>query len=479
MGNRPRTVSIHILDDDSLLHVFYLYRPFLFGEDQDDNSRLLGGDYIWARRGRWWYGLAHVCKRWRKIILGSAYHLVFSLVCTYGTPVADMLVYSPFLPLVVDYHDKDRVITAEDEEGIILALKQRHRVLRVRFTHTSQQTLKFIAAMDEDYPILEYLVITPPIKDNDTIHIIPESFQAPHLRLLRLKCFVLPMGSQLLTTAVGLVILSLVIVDASTYFHPNTLLQWISIMPQLEVLSIIFIFSIPNRDVARQLMHTPTTPLIVLPNLRYFDFQGVSTYLEEIVHRIATPRLMKLKINFFNQLTFSFPPLQLFMNVAENLKSNIAAFTFDDKSVSTVVYPYAGTKVYTLGIVVKCCHLDWQVSCMAQISNSLSQMYSTVEYLALQYRVHTGSTEEHNDVDRTEWRKFLRPFTNVKTLRIQNGLVKDLSCSLQLEDGGLPLDLIPELHELAYYGSGDTGDVFTSFINARRNAGRPISLVRL
>jgi hypothetical protein len=40
--------------------------------------------------------------------------------------------------------------------------------------------------------------------------------------------FALPIGSRLLTTAVGLVTLHLVMVHPSTYFHPNTLLQWIS-----------------------------------------------------------------------------------------------------------------------------------------------------------------------------------------------------------------------------------------------------------
>ena len=43
MDGSRRTTSIHILDDDSLLHVFYLYRPFLLGEDQDDRARLYGG----------------------------------------------------------------------------------------------------------------------------------------------------------------------------------------------------------------------------------------------------------------------------------------------------------------------------------------------------------------------------------------------------------------------------------------------------
>ena len=55
------------------------------------------------------------------------------------------------------------------------------------------------------------------------------------------------------------------------------------------------------------------------------------------------------------------------------------------------------------------------------------------------------------------------------------GLSRNSLC-LRVEDGELPLELLPELQELTYSGSGDTGDAFTSFINARQNAGRPVSL---
>jgi hypothetical protein len=73
-------------------------------------------------------------------------------------------------------------------------------------------------------------------------------------------------------------------------------------MPQLETFVIFFKFSIPNRDVERQLMHTPTTAPVTLPNFRRFRFDGVSTYLEALVPWITTPRLEKLMIFFFNQL---------------------------------------------------------------------------------------------------------------------------------------------------------------------------------
>ena len=481
MGNRSRTPSIHILDDDSLLHIFYLYRPFLLGEDQDNLDygmrRLWGGNEGWVR-GRWWYSLAHVCRRWRNIILGSASYLDLSLVCTFGTPVQDMLAHSPHLPLTVDYYEQDRDITTDDEEGIIFALKQRERVLRVRLHVPVTSLQKFVAAMDDEYPILDFLVIELPYKDKSIILIIPETFQAPHLRSLSLVGFALPIRCRLLTTTVGLVTLTLYMIHPSTYFQPNTLLRWISVMPQLEMLSIGFEFPIPGRDVEIQLTDTPIIAHVTLPNLRYFQFRGVPSYLEALVHRMTTPRLEKLLIDFYNQLTFSVPRLLQFVNAAENLRFGSARFRFLKNGGNVSVYPREEAEMPGLAIYVLCWHLDWQVSSMAQIINSLSQVFSAVEHLTLDHDEHDQSSEEHNEVERTEWRRLLRPFNNVKTLRIENGLVGDLSGCLQLEDRELPLEVLPELQELTYYGSGNIGNGFASFVTARRNAGRPITLVR-
>src|SRR5258708_17670165 len=119
----PHIPSIHFLDDDSLLNVFYLYRPLTLGEDEHDTIRVRGGGG-WVRE-RWWFKLAHVCRRWRNIVLGSASYLGLCLVCTYGTPVADMLAHSPPLPLIIDYFN-DHDITEKDEKAIILALEQRN-----------------------------------------------------------------------------------------------------------------------------------------------------------------------------------------------------------------------------------------------------------------------------------------------------------------------------------------------------------------
>jgi len=119
---------------------------------------------------------------------------------------------------------------------------------------------------------------------------------------------------------------------------------------------------------------------------------------------------------------------------------------------------------------------DWQVASTAQIFSVLRSAFSAVEDLTLEYWRYDVSSESHNEADRTQWRDLLRSFTNVKTLRVGFRLISRLSHSLQLEDGESPLELLPELKELSYSDHHD--DAFTAFIDARRIASRPVTVVR-
>jgi hypothetical protein len=477
MGNSPQVVSIHVLDDDSLLNIFYLYRPFFLGEDGDDYERQDGGKVLWIQ-GRWWYRLAHVCQRWRNLTLGSASFLRLSLVCTNGTPVKKMLAHSPPLPLTIDYRRDYHGMTVEDKEGILLALEQRHRVRHLRLLLPVWNLRRLVMVIDEEFPILEYLIMYHPVKDSTvTALMLPETLQAPNLHHLMLDGFACPIRSRLHPTAASLVTLFLAITHKSAYFQPNVLLQWISFMPQLENLQIVFRVPVPNRDVERQLTHIPVTTHITLPNLRLFWFRGVSAYLEAVICRITTPRLDNLQIHLSKQLTFSVPHLPQFMNTAENLRFHSAMIMFSGKEIYVRMYSREAD-AYAFVVRVDCWHLDLQVSSVAQISNVLSQVFSPVEHLTLRHMVHGRSSEEHNNVDRIEWRKLFRSFSNVKTLGVEDELVEELSRCLGLEDGELPLELLPELQELTYSGSGDASDAFTSFIDSRKNAGRPVTLVR-
>jgi hypothetical protein len=444
-------------------------------DDQDVNIHIIGGDE-WAGE-RWWYRLAHVCQRWRNLILGSASYLGLCLVCTYGTPIADMLVHSPPLPVIIDYYPPDD-ITAEDEEGIILALEQRGRVRRIRFYTHILKMQKLIMAMDEEYPILEYLILVDPTEDKDTVVILPETLQTPRLRHLAIDCSI-PILTRSSLLGTSLVTLSLAMDHPSTYFQPIVLLQRLSLMPQLELLLIFFYFVVSNRDVERQLMRTPIITHVTLPNLRSFIFQGVSAYSEAVLSRITAPRLENFQICYPKQLTFSVPQLVQFMGRAENLRFDRAKLSFYSERVYVEFKsPETNMPMSTFSINVDCWHLDWQVSSVAQIFNALGQIFSTVEHLTLEHEIQSRSSQEHNEVDRAEWRKLLRSFNNVKTLRINEGLVGELSCCLRFEDGEYTLEMLPELQELTYPESSNAGDAFTPFIDVRQNAGRPVTLIK-
>jgi hypothetical protein len=135
-------------------------------------------------------------------------------------------------------------------------------------------------------------------------------------------------------------------------------------------------------------------------------------------------------------------------------------------------------------VTVRSGEFNWLVSYVVQVSNSFSQIFSAVEHLTLEREKETDNwtSEEpdvvHNGFDRIEWHQLLGSFSNVKTLRIDNVFVKGVSRCLELDNGGLRLELLPELQEITYPGNGQTGDGFTSFIDARQTAGRPIALTR-
>ena len=468
------TTLIHILDNDSLLNIFRLYRPFLLGEGQHVNIRFQGGGR-WVGE-RWWYRLAHVCQRWRSLILGSASYLGLCLVCTYGTPLADMLAHSPPLPLVIDYEYK--AITVEDEEAIILVLAHRDRVRRIRLTLPVLTLQKLIMAIDGEYPILEYLLLEDSPKARSTVLILPETLQTPHLRQVAIQNSIqIPIRSPLLGTVAGLVVLHIRSYHSSTYFQPTTLLQWLSLMPQLEMLLIAFCFPVSNLDVEKQLASTPIMIHVTLPNLRVFSFEAVSAYSEAVLNRITAPRLEDFQICYPKQLTFSVPQLLQFMGRSENLRFYRARFSFHSDHVYVTVYP-PEVETDAFSMVVSGRHLDRQVSYVAQIFNALRQMFSTVEHLTLRHKVYNQSSVEHNEVGRNEWRKLLRSFSNVKTLRIEDGLIEELSRCLRLEDGEYALELLPELQELTYPGRGNVDNVFAQFVDVRQNAGRPVTLVK-
>jgi len=265
-------------------------------------------------------------------------------------------------------------------------------------------------------------------------------------------------------------------------FSPDDFLQQLSLMPQLETLWIRVDSSVPNHEVEGRAFHKPNMKHITLPNLRWFGFGGISAYLEALLPHITAPLLEKLDIMYFNLFKFSVPHLVQFMSTSENLRLISANLILQDKAVILSVKPHAGASAPALYLSIACRNVDSQVAFTAQVFKFLSPVLSAVMELTLFSWEHSLSSvmPDINLVlaHPSYWRDVLRPFSNVKSLSVHNGLAREISRSFPVGDGESQMELLPELNELKYYGLGDAGDAFTAFIDARQNAGHPITLVR-
>jgi hypothetical protein len=467
--SQRRHSPIHTFNDDVLLNIFYLIRL-----DIQDQVAIhsIGSNWQWGRRRRWWYKLAQVCRRWRSIIFASPSRLDLHLLCTYGTPVADMLTHSPPLPLTIDYYHKSFVttVTAKDEKGILLALQHRDRVHHIRLVLPASSLQKVITAMDEPFPILEQMYISSyPRTDHNRNLTLPRTFQAPLLRHLALQTVSPPMGSPSLLTTVGLVTLVLENIPSSAYFPPSDLLTQLSVMPQLEKLVTQFRYLPPSLSAEPQLSNAWAMTEVTLPRLRTLDFRGVSTYLEGLLAWIRAPLLSNFGVEFLNA-NFVIPhPLQIMRSGNFDLTSIELSFSNTGIFLRSK-FPELIYRLYTWYSFLRT--LDWQVSSAVQILSALGPALSTVEILILcQQRPAWYSV-----VDPTQWRSLLRLFGNVKILYVQDTLVNELARSLRTEGEEIPLDILSNLKELRFSSGGDCGDLFYPFIKERQAAGHPVNL---
>jgi hypothetical protein len=387
-----------------------------------------------------------------------------------------MLAHSPPLPLIIDTLDQNHDITAEDEEGMILALRHRDRVRRIRFRTSVSVLHKLVNTLDGEYPLLESMYLMPREHKFPTEVIynmrlkLPKTFRAPHLRHLVL-------GSSLIIPKRNPVSQRRSPVPVPIYVRPNVLLEWLSLMPQLEALGISIYYQ--GRSIERLWADTPTMTHVTLPNLRWLGFQGASAYLEALLPQVIIPLLEKFKVYFFEQHTHSIRLLHQFLSTVGNLRLNTTTLIFLDGYINVMAYPHKGARMYNLCVSLDGTSFDWQVTCTAQFCHILRTVFSAVEHLSLEYDRHFTSSFWNSEPDRRQWRKLLGSFGSVKTLHVAGELVGQLSRALQPGEGESATELLPELQDLSYPAISSSLDAFIPFINARRKAGCPVTIVHL
>ena len=430
-----------MLSDDILFNIFL---HFL-----DDSSQF-------------WPTLVHVSQRWRQLIFASPLGLDLRLHCTYGTPVSKDLDCWPRLPLVVNYGGTPRLHppAPEDEDNIMVALKQSERVSSISLTVTSS-LLEKLSTIPEPFSELETLILLS--QDNMQLS-IPNTFRwGPRLHSLHATRIAIPSLPQRLLPSQDIVDLRLHEIPIAGYFPPEAFADALSGMIQLRSLSLHFISLPPRRNYLR--MPPPPGERVTLPALTHLKYRGTSKYLDSFVARIDAPTLGDIDLTLFSQPTMDASQLARFIDRVEVLKPNSGASIGISKHAISICFtrPESPTR---LDLRVSCEHLDWQLSSMAQICSKLSPFLSLIEDLLIDT---TNLPTEQDDMDSAQWPELIRSFSGAKDFRLTGELATNVLQSL-FQDGERTA-MLPSLRELCVpelkMPYGRLWEAASSFISSR------------
>jgi len=399
-----RRVSIDMLPDDALLEVFKCYVD------------------VWDVLKTKWHTLAHVCRRWRYVVLASPRHLELQLVYAGRRPVTKMPDIWPTLPIAIrvpsgwhSFHRWSR------DNNIIAFLDSKHqnRISQIDIHLSRSVWDKFTAVMQKPFPELTdlYLMLM-----DDPVSILPDSFlggSAPRLRRLSLETIPFPTAQKILLSANNLVYLCLRNIPDSGYISPEDMATSVSSMTRLKMLILRFRSS-RLHTAALESRSLPPLPRFILPALTWFDFQGMSTYLERFVARIDAPALLDLGVVFFHDVISDVPQLHRFISHAEKLSTLArATASLSNRSVRLTLSSQPGTvdrDRTTLALEILHNTLGLPLSSLAQVCNSSLPLLSTLEQLDI-----TGcdwSAHLDDNRERMQWQEFLSLFTSLKDLHL-------------------------------------------------------------
>ena len=481
------------LPEEILLEIFDSYRRVL---KHDVSNQRAGGryryDYLldpiyerqWNRK-HGWFKLVHVCRKWRRIVLGSPSRLDLSLFLTEQNPGRMQTVYTPRLPplpIRVDYSNPLRAPTNKDVDRMVAALKQRDRrvrgvVFKAQGLRQQQQLEKVFKALKRPFPTLERLEIYRSSIDDWELQLPPTFLRGSAPRLRRLKMFPVSLKSisKLLSSATALVELSLGIDTIVGSSPAESLVAHLQTMPCLRWLA-LKLRSEMSHILAREFREIGGK-VVPLSQLTVLHFKGHRLLLNSLLSGLAAPSLRTFDIHLnghLDDLTSPIPHVSRFM-ADINLESE--AFKFRVSSSDHGYILSLSLLAHSESIDDPDPHFDFYSPDVMQISNVLSPRLATVEELFL------VSTDNPLPAT-TPWRRFLELFPNVKVLRLVHNVMFDIAHSLQ-EDQDESAPVLPLLEKIKL-GTRSCSwhqderrsamNAFEPFIAARQRAGRPIKI---
>ncbi|KAN0128565.1 hypothetical protein V8E53_013610 [Lactarius tabidus] len=454
------------LPEDVLVEIFNAYRQL--HELQPDYETLWNGEEGWMK-------LAHVCLRWRRVVLSSSSHLRMHLLFTPRRPSkAPMLKSLPRLPILVDY--SAAAWTEKEENQALAALRHRGGVRGITLRGPCPTSLH--KALRRPFPELESFQICPTY-DSDHHHelVLPAmllSGSAPRLRRLILQQVTPASLSPLLSFTTGLVELAITIKGSDTSPPIPSLVRNLQRMSRLRRLELNLLY----RPEALYLTfdHPPLSASagagVALPKLTHLTYTAHRSYLQELVGGMATPSLQHLDGKLLSRAhnDFLIPHLCKFIKDTAS-PFNAVRLEFSHWDVEFYGSHSSSDKHFRITIP--------EDAPLEQLGPELSGQLYSVEELVVTSDTIRWFTEQRSRRD--FWRRFFCHAPQVKSLQLPGEMALDIAESFEQDDQQTLLDLLPALERIevrSLVGEGDhyatIRGAFKPLVAARKKAGRTL-----
>ncbi|KAH9159555.1 hypothetical protein EDB89DRAFT_2083527 [Lactarius sanguifluus] len=404
----------------------------------------------------WWHGLAHVCRKWRQIILLSPRRLDLQLLCTCRKPVRKNLGCWPAIPIAIDEHSFDPA----GQDNLFAALEKTDRVLSVSLKLTKSELEKVTLAMQRPFPALTRLRLEL-IPSDSTAPVILPGFLGARIHLVfagnQFKWHILSCVTPASLRMVSCLTATTKLKDLSIEFKRAT--------------SIFLYFQKPPPPQTRE----------ILPALTRFRFLGDSNYFEDLVAQVDCPRLKSINVSYFCRFNdLIVPQLFQFIDRTEGLRQaqfrRAGVYVHDSSAHICLDDSQAEPHYRGLSLELPYRQSNWLVRLIGGLFTESPALISTVRHLSI------DTLTNNQGRDNAEWLDLLRQFLSVVTLHF--GGLSRIFVVPALGDltEEMAAEVLPGLRLMNIEGWSPRYcqqlEFIAQFIARRRRSGRPVAIVK-
>ncbi|KAI0259606.1 hypothetical protein BC834DRAFT_974158 [Gloeopeniophorella convolvens] len=422
--------AIHSLPDIALLEIFDVFR------------RIQSSNFQLGER-KPWYRLvpAHVCGRWRRIILASPKRLRLTIYCGHSTPVAEVLQNSPPFPLEIEYFfGESSNWTPEKLDNVRLSLQHHERVVYIGLYASADILERLLSEIKGDTPHLKALGIQclGPIPIA-----LPKAFYIGDtlpLRYMYLENVALPSFQHLPNIASFRFDMPFLGSGFLQVSWMERILNALRAMPRIQDLSLDFNlheFSPSSRSARTTLTQLSSVAL-----------SGMAGHIEELMNHFDAPSLSKFTIDIMDTSVPHMPSLPRFINQSAMLKSPLA---FVGVTSGCICIKIGDSPVSLGSFVLRAPEVNQHSveDSVTRIFTALASAFAHVETLVLGFDGDDYTFNQVLDEPAPEnWHVILPAMNAVTTLRVDSESSVSLARALCQP---IPVKLLPRLRSIRLY----------------------------